>query len=92
MLLFLLQLLIFILICIADAPYKSDKLANKALVYMIAGVKDRWKIAVGYDLTRNSFKKEFVKRRIFTLIRMLKEKGVKGRSLAMDGGSVNRSL
>ena len=86
------MILNFLLLYIADAPYKSDKLASKALVYLVAGVTDRWKIAVGYDLTRNSFKKEFVKRRIFKIIRMLKEKGVKGRSLAMDGGAVNRKL
>ena len=62
------------------------------MVFLLAGVKERWKLPLGYDLTENSFNHAFMARRIKTIIRLCLKKGIKIRSLVMDGGSQNRTL
>ena len=75
-----------------NETFSSSVVANKAMVYIIRGVKENFKIAVCYDLTAGSFKDTFVKRRIDTIIKMAKEKGVKISSITSDMGSCNENL
>ena len=76
----------------SESDYNSEVLARKAMVFLIAGVKQRWKLPLGYDLTENSFNHAFIARRIVTIIKLCLKKGIKIRSLVMDGGSTNRTL
>ena len=73
-------------------PYKSKVLANKALVYMLAGVKERHKMAVAYDLTNGSLNRKFMAKRIKDVIRKTKAEGGQVSSLVMDSGGPNQGI
>ena len=72
--------------------FKSNVLANKAFTWMIAGVTERWKIPIGYDLTTGSFNPTAVANRIKRIIREAKKVGVTISSVAMDMGGPNQAV
>ena len=74
------------------SKFKSDKLANKAQVYLLAGVKKRWKVTVGFDYTGGNFSAEAMKIRIFEIIKEARKAGINISSVAMDMGGTNQSL
>ena len=75
-----------------ESDYQSDVFANKGLVYLLAGVKTRWKLPVGYDLSSHSFNAKFVKDRILTIIREARKRGIKISAIVSDMGGSNRPL
>ena len=83
--------IIFSFLCLSE-PYKSKILANKAMVYMLAGVQERHKMAVAYDLTNGSLNRAFMAKRIKDLIRLSKADGSQVSSLVMDSGGPNQGI
>ena len=51
--------------------FKSEKLANHHQVYMVAGVKSRWKINLGFDRTGNTMSPKANIMRIKECIRIM---------------------
>ena len=88
---FLNLVIIFAILCLSE-PYRSKILANKAMVYMVAGVKERHKMAVAYDLTNGSLNRKFMAKRISDVIRFSKAEGGQISSLVMDSGGPNQGI
>ena len=74
------------------SKFKSEQLANKAQVYLLAGVNQRWKTTLGYDLTGGTFSAEALKIRIFDLIKEARKCGINVTGVVMDMGGTNQKL
>ena len=59
---------------------------------MLAGVQERHKMAVAYDLTNGSLNRAFMAKRIKDLIRNAVAEGDQVSSLVMDSGGPNQGI
>lgn len=70
---------------------RTNAYASEALVFMVSGLCNRWKIPIAYFLSANSTKAEYLKILLLTCIKKLKECGLIVKVVVCDQGSGNRS-
>ena len=75
-----------------DGVTKTNEFANHALVFMIRGIVDKWKQAVGYFLSSGPMKGCDMKVLLLQCIEKLKAIGLKVVVVIGDQGSNNRNL
>ena len=70
-----------------------DFVANKAQVYMLAGIGgERWHQVLGYDLTTDSFDANAGKKRVETIVRKARSIDVLVKAAVADQGGCNRGV
>lgn len=67
----------------------SDTLATKGIVFMLVGIKSRWKQVVGFAYTGNSIPKGALKEMTFKLIENAENVGLRVQFVTSDYGSEN---
>ena len=69
--------------------FKGTTMANKCMVYMVAGVKNRWKFTLGSDLTSDSFSSTAACERITEMVQRMYQQGITIKALVTDMGGTN---
>ena len=72
-----------------DLSQPEENVARHGMVYMLAGVKSRWKCVVGYDFTVGSFDGKTVADRIRYIIELATKNGINVLELISDMGTSN---
>ena len=75
-----------------ETPERGQHLANHAIVFMVRGIREKWKQPVGYFLTSGPMSGEKMHSLIIECITKLKEVGITVVLLVADQGSNNRNL
>ncbi|KAL1380514.1 hypothetical protein pipiens_014134, partial [Culex pipiens pipiens] len=70
----------------------SDDLATHAIVFMLVGIKVRWKQVIAYDFTGNSIPKGALKSRVDTIIQECESIGLRIHFFTADYGAANRTM
>ena len=74
------------------SAFKSEKLANHHQVYMVAGVKSRFKINLGFDRTANAMSPMANVMRIKECIRTMWKANITIKAVVTDMGPSNISF
>ena len=72
-----------------DLSLPEENVARHGMVYMLVGVKARWKTVVGYDFTVGSFDGKTVADRIRYMIELAAKNGINVLELISDMGTSN---
>ena len=72
-----------------DLSQPEENVARHGMVYMLAGVKARWKTVVGYDFTVGSFDGKTVADRIRYMVELAAKNGIHVLELISDMGTSN---
>ena len=78
---------------IVEVPVgEFDNIASKAQIYMLAGLRERWKGIVAYDLTSKSFDAPACKARVEDIINKADSIGAEVKVLTNDSGTLNKAV
>lgn len=73
-------------------PSKPEEPANKALVFMLGGINQRWKQVIGYEFTGKHVDGALLKDYVLDIVRRCNQISLRVRAVTCDMGSANRGM